>query len=90
MAFGQKMPQKLYISGANRKTPQKVYEILDNAVDEAQAGFATQIDVVLHSDGASSEGKTDVMKKIRFPQMEKKSASKIVHRQAKRQDYLVP
>ncbi|KAB2047966.1 hypothetical protein ERO13_A13G076800v2 [Gossypium hirsutum] len=56
-----------------------VYEILDNAVDEAQAGFATQIDVVLHSDGsvsitdngcgpigASSEGKTDVMKKIRF------------------------
>ncbi|KAG4211639.1 hypothetical protein ERO13_A02G105903v2 [Gossypium hirsutum] len=31
-----------------------VYEILDNAVDEAQAGFATQIDVVLHSDGSVS------------------------------------
>ncbi|XWS65320.1 hypothetical protein CRYUN_Cryun05aG0083100 [Craigia yunnanensis] len=31
-----------------------VYEILDNAVDEAQAGFATQIDVVLLSDGSVS------------------------------------
>ncbi|KAK5787375.1 hypothetical protein PVK06_042029 [Gossypium arboreum] len=30
-----------------------VYEILDNAVHEAQAGFATQIDV-LHSDGSVS------------------------------------
>ncbi|KAE8726925.1 DNA gyrase subunit B [Hibiscus syriacus] len=29
-----------------------VYEILDNAVDEAQAGFASQIDVILHSDGS--------------------------------------
>ncbi|MBA0552250.1 hypothetical protein Golob_023079, partial [Gossypium lobatum] len=28
--------------------------ILDNAVDEAQAGFATQIDVVLHSNGSVS------------------------------------
>lgn len=27
---------------------------MDNAVDEAQAGFATQIDVVLHSDGSVS------------------------------------
>ncbi|XP_039047526.1 DNA gyrase subunit B, chloroplastic/mitochondrial-like [Hibiscus syriacus] len=31
-----------------------VYEILDNAVDEAQAGFASQIDVILHSDGSVS------------------------------------
>ncbi|XP_022743375.1 DNA gyrase subunit B, chloroplastic/mitochondrial-like isoform X2 [Durio zibethinus] len=31
-----------------------VFEILDNAVDEAQAGFATQIDVVLLSDGSVS------------------------------------
>ncbi|EOY08861.1 Dna gyrase b2 isoform 1 [Theobroma cacao] len=31
-----------------------VYEILDNAVDEAQAGFATQINVVLLSDGSVS------------------------------------
>ncbi|TYI62510.1 hypothetical protein E1A91_D10G248700v1 [Gossypium mustelinum] len=35
--------------------------------------------------GASSEGKIDVMKKIRFPQMEQKSASKTIQRQAKRQ-----
>lgn len=29
-----------------------VYEILDNAVDEAQAGFASKIDVVLHEDNS--------------------------------------
>ncbi|XP_062196140.1 DNA gyrase subunit B, chloroplastic/mitochondrial [Phragmites australis] len=29
-----------------------VYEILDNAVDEAQAGYATKIDVVLHDDNS--------------------------------------
>ncbi|KAG2687365.1 hypothetical protein I3843_09G048800 [Carya illinoinensis] len=31
-----------------------VYEILDNAVDEAQAGFASKIDVVLHADDSVS------------------------------------
>ncbi|XP_020423924.1 DNA gyrase subunit B, chloroplastic/mitochondrial isoform X2 [Prunus persica] len=31
-----------------------VYEILDNAVDEAQAGFATKIEVVLLADGSVS------------------------------------
>ncbi|KAL5546611.1 hypothetical protein UlMin_006298 [Ulmus minor] len=31
-----------------------VYEILDNAVDEAQAGFATKIEVILHEDDSVS------------------------------------
>ncbi|CAG7878819.1 unnamed protein product [Brassica rapa] len=31
-----------------------VYEILDNAIDEAQAGFASKVDVVLHPDGSVS------------------------------------
>ncbi|XP_030482750.1 DNA gyrase subunit B, chloroplastic/mitochondrial isoform X2 [Cannabis sativa] len=31
-----------------------VYEILDNAVDEAQAGYATNIEVVLHEDNSVS------------------------------------
>jgi DNA gyrase subunit B len=31
-----------------------VYEILDNAVDEAQAGFATKVDVILHEDNSVS------------------------------------
>ncbi|XP_038976479.1 DNA gyrase subunit B, chloroplastic/mitochondrial-like [Phoenix dactylifera] len=31
-----------------------VYEILDNAIDEAQAGYASKIDVVLHEDSSVS------------------------------------
>jgi DNA gyrase subunit B len=29
-----------------------VYEIVDNAIDEVQAGFASRVDVTLHADGA--------------------------------------
>jgi CBS domain containing-hemolysin-like protein len=32
----------------------QVYEILDNAVDEAQAGYATNVNVVLHDDNSVS------------------------------------
>lgn len=42
----------------------KVYEILDNAVDEAQAGFASKIDVVLHEDDSVSI--TDDGRGVRF------------------------
>ncbi|CAI0374640.1 unnamed protein product [Linum tenue] len=31
-----------------------VYEILDNAIDEAQAGYASRVEVVLHSDNSVS------------------------------------
>lgn len=31
-----------------------VYEIVDNSIDEAMAGYCTKIDVVLHSDGSAS------------------------------------
>lgn len=31
-----------------------MYEILDNAIDEAQAGYASKIDVVLHEDNSVS------------------------------------
>lgn len=32
----------------------QVYEILDNAIDEAQAGYASKVDVVLHEDNSAS------------------------------------
>ncbi|XP_024403796.1 DNA gyrase subunit B, chloroplastic/mitochondrial isoform X1 [Physcomitrium patens] len=31
-----------------------VYEVLDNAIDEAQAGFASTVDIVMHTDGSVS------------------------------------
>ncbi|KAF0897895.1 hypothetical protein E2562_001607 [Oryza meyeriana var. granulata] len=45
----------MYIgSTGSRGLHHLVYEILDNAVDEAQAGYATKINVILHDDNSVS------------------------------------
>jgi DNA gyrase subunit B len=45
----------MYIgSTSERGLHQLVYEIVDNAVDEALAGFATEIDTVIYKDGSVS------------------------------------
>ncbi|KAF2949566.1 hypothetical protein DAI22_01g120200 [Oryza sativa Japonica Group] len=45
----------MYIgSTGSRGLHHLVYEILDNAVDEAQAGYATKVDVILHGDNSVS------------------------------------
>lgn len=45
----------MYIGGTDEQALHHlVVEILDNAMDEAVAGFATQIDMILHEDGSVS------------------------------------
>ncbi|KAB5519311.1 hypothetical protein DKX38_023630 [Salix brachista] len=60
-AYGSDQIQaKIYINTsverirACEEKARDVYEILDNAVDEAQAGYASTINVVLHSDNSVS------------------------------------
>ena len=33
---------------------QLVYEVIDNCIDEAMAGFCTHIEVILHKDGSAT------------------------------------
>ena len=45
----------MYIGSTNaRGLHHLVYEVVDNSVDEALAGFCTKIDIILHSDGSCS------------------------------------
>ncbi len=50
-----RMRPGMYIgSTGSRGLHHMLWEIVDNAIDEAMAGFASQVDVVLHEDGSAS------------------------------------
>ena len=50
-----RMRPGMYIgSTGSRGLHHMLWEIVDNAIDEAMAGYASQVDVVLHEDGSAS------------------------------------
>ena len=55
-----------------------VYEVVDNSVDEALAGHATKVDVVIHSDGSISVADDRRGIPVDMHKTQKKSALEVV------------
>lgn len=61
-----------------------VYEVVDNGIDEVLAGYAKNIDVIIHTDGTLSvedDGRgipVDIVKDVKDPKLKGKSALEVV------------